>query len=90
MTRKDDPLAMKKMDAWLNEVNSLLGLEPTLIATYQKPLLELISTIAHGPSRPGAPLTAFLLGYASAQSNEDPAKLASKLEDLAANFSFSE
>ncbi|MFK5163931.1 DUF6457 domain-containing protein [Propionibacterium freudenreichii] len=41
-----------------------LGLDDGLPAEAEKPVLDLISQVAHGPSRPGAPLTAFLVGVA--------------------------
>jgi hypothetical protein len=35
-------------------------------------MLRLISEVAHGPSRPGAPLTAFVVGLAAARAAGDP------------------
>ncbi|QJC22191.1 DUF6457 domain-containing protein [Arcanobacterium buesumense] len=86
MTRKDDPAKMAQMEAWLSAVNAELELDPQLIADHKKPLLQLISTVAHGPSRPGAPLTAFLVGYAAATTGANPDDLSLRLEELARNF----
>ncbi|ADH92964.1 molybdopterin-guanine dinucleotide biosynthesis protein [Arcanobacterium haemolyticum] len=83
MARKDDPEVMAKMEAWLAVVNEELGLDPALIDATKRPLLKLISTVAHGPSRPGAPLTAFLVGYAAAAQGKNPEELAMKLNKLA-------
>jgi len=61
---KDDPETMARMRTWLAAVAGELGLDDGLPAEAEKPVLDLISQVAHGPSRPGAPLTAFLVGVA--------------------------
>lgn len=86
MTHKDDPVIMARMESWLNSVNNELELDPQLIARHKASLLRLISTVAHGPSRPGAPLTAFLVGYAAASTGTNPDELVLQLEQLAENF----
>lgn len=77
--RKDNPEKMAKMAAWLQAVSRELQLPEETIAPVQEELLDLISEVAHGPSRPGAPLTAFLVGFAAggdiAQAGENVAKL---------------
>ncbi|ARO13049.1 DUF6457 domain-containing protein [Propionibacterium freudenreichii] len=55
---------MARMRTWLAAVAGELGLDDGLPAEAEKPVLDLISQVAHGPSRPGAPLTAFLVGVA--------------------------
>ncbi len=90
MTRRDDPQKMVEMARWLEAVSEEIGLDRELIATYQGPLLRLISTVAHGPSRPAAPLTAFLVGYAAASQGKDPKELVAILESLADNWEVSE
>ena len=42
----------------------------------------MVSVISHGPSRPGAPLTAFLVGIATAQGG-DTLQLVKKLMQAA-------
>ncbi|MGV9182883.1 DUF6457 domain-containing protein [Arcanobacterium canis] len=66
MPRYDDPEKMARMNRWLRTVSAELELPHETIEKVQEPLLRLISTVAHGPSRPGAPLTAFLVGYLAA------------------------
>ena len=90
MTRRDDPQKMVEMARWLEAVSEEIGLDRELIAMYQGPLLRLISTVAHGPSRPAAPLTAFLVGYAAASQGKDPNELVAALENLAKNWEVSE
>lgn len=68
--RKDDPEVMAQMERWLTEVSDLVGVDQSYWANHRGELLELISTVAHGPSRPGAPLTAFLIGVAAGQGGE--------------------
>ncbi|WP_216378326.1 DUF6457 domain-containing protein [Arcanobacterium phocae] len=86
MTRKDDPEVMARMESWLDSVNNELELDPQIIARHKASLLRLISTVAHGPSRPGAPLTAFLVGYAAASTDINPDELIARLEQLAEKF----
>lgn len=62
---------MAAMNAWLDEVCAALDVERELMTRTTGPLLALIREVAHGPSRPAAPLTAFLLGLASARATED-------------------
>lgn len=78
---------MAQMDRWLAAVSAELDLNPDLIGTHQKALLDLIATVAHGPSRPGAPLTAFLVGYAAGSTGADPSALADRIHERARNFS---
>lgn len=80
--RKDDPEKMARMRAWLDLVEAETGVGPEALADLQAPVLDLISTVAHGPSRPGAPLTAFLVGIAVGRG-ADGAELVSRLARLA-------
>lgn len=84
--KTDDPEKMERMRVWLARVEDLLGLEPTVLDSAQEPLLDLISAVAHGPSRPGAPLTAYLVGVAVGRG-ADPVELATQLGDLAQGHS---
>ncbi len=90
MTRRDDPQKMAEMARWLDAVSEEVGLDREFITTYQGSLLRLIGIVAHGPSRPAAPLTAFLVGYAAASRGKDPHELVASLENLAENWEVSE
>jgi hypothetical protein len=58
---------------WVTAVARELGLEEALdSATTVDMVLDLTSDVAHGVSRPGAPVTAFLVGVAAGRA-EDPA-----------------
>ncbi|MDN5963854.1 MAG: DUF6457 domain-containing protein [Actinomyces sp.] len=82
----DDPEKMARMRAWLTTVEEDLGIEHSILAEAETPLLDLISTVAHGPSRPGAPLTAFLIGVAVGRG-QDATVLAERIESLARTHS---
>lgn len=84
--KTDDPEKMERMRVWLAEVEDQLGLETTLLDRAQEPLLDLISAVAHGPSRPGAPLTAYLVGVAVGRG-ADPVQLAAQVGVLAQGHS---
>ena len=79
--RRDDPQAMEAMREWLRAASSDLALPNQIIEEVEKPLLKLIAEIAHGPSRPGAPLSAYLVGYA-AGTGADPLDMIESLSDL--------
>lgn len=50
---------------WLQTAATELGVDPGLLRPVIKDLLDLTRDVAHGPSRPAAPLTAFLVGLAA-------------------------
>jgi hypothetical protein len=56
---------MALMDAWLDAVCAELGVDRDLVRASTPGMLRLIGRVAHGPSRPGAPLTAFVVGLAA-------------------------
>jgi hypothetical protein len=61
------------LSEWVTAVARELGLEEALdSATTVDMVLDLTSDVAHGVSRPGAPVTAFLVGVAAGRA-EDPA-----------------
>lgn len=72
----DDPEKMARMRAWLAAVSAQLELPAEVMTSVETPLLDLIATVAHGPSRPGAPLTAFLVGYAAGKGGDATALIA--------------
>lgn len=81
--KKDDPAKMAEMEAWLATVNAELGVDPAVLGDVQPELLDLIAEIAHGPSRPGAPLTAFIVGYAAASGKGEASELIARIMEIA-------
>jgi len=71
--RPDEARKMVAMNAWLDDVCAELGVDRGLVGETTSPMLRLIGEVAHGPSRPGAPLTAFVVGLAAARAGGDPA-----------------
>lgn len=70
MTGSPDAQALSE---WVTAVCRELGLGADLDATGLVDLvLDLTSDVAHGVSRPGAPVTAFLIGVAAGRA-DDPA-----------------
>lgn len=67
----DEHTTMAHMDAWLDQVCTELAVDREAMRHVQPDLLALIRDVAHGPSRPGAPLTAFLLGVAAGRDGGD-------------------
>ena len=61
----DEAEKMAVMDRWLGAVCAELGVERSVLDASTVGMLALIKDVAHGPSRPGAPMTAFLIGLAS-------------------------
>lgn len=56
---------MDRMYEWLGVVCDELGIDKELLHAVVPQLLDLTRDVAHGPSRPAAPMTAFLLGVAA-------------------------
>lgn len=83
--RADDPATMQRMRTWLHRVATDLDLDPAVIDEAEQPLLDLIAVVAHGPSRPGAPLTAFLVGVAVGQGG-DAGQLSARLAEVASEW----
>ena len=69
----DETEKMAVMDRWLGEVCRELGVDRAVLDANTVGLLGLIKDVAHGPSRPGAPMTAFLIGLASGAAAADTA-----------------
>lgn len=61
---------MQTMFAWLTRACEELGIDPQILDTTAGPLLDVVRDVARGPSRPAAPLTAFLIGLAAAGAND--------------------
>lgn len=79
---RDDPETMSRMRAWLGLVADQLGIQQPLLAEAERDILAMVSAVAHGSSRPGAPLTAFLVGVATGRG-DDVAALTAKVRELA-------
>lgn len=88
MPTKDTPEKMARMHAWLDAVARELDLDPAVMAEAERPLLSLIGKIAHGPSRPGAPLSAYLIGYAVAKGAAPSQELIAKIDALVASYEY--
>ncbi|MFH5824112.1 DUF6457 domain-containing protein [Georgenia sp. AZ-5] len=71
--RGDETEKMAAMNRWLDAVCGELGVDRAVMDASTSRLLELIHDVAHGPSRPGAPLTAFLVGLAAGSAADDAA-----------------
>ncbi len=68
MSAKKSGQDLSEAKAWLGQVSAELGLDPAIIEELLHDLLDLTRDVAHGPSRPAAPLTAFLVGLASGRA----------------------
>lgn len=74
---------MNRMDEWVTAACAELDLDPTQVPV--PAVLDLARDVAHHVVRPGAPVTAYLLGLAVARG-ADPAGTAARLGDLARNW----
>ncbi|MGC5032393.1 DUF6457 domain-containing protein [Micromonospora sp. DT229] len=71
---------MKVLDDWLTAACAELGVDPAEVPV--QPVLDLAREVAHQVVRPGAPVTAYLLGLAVGRG-ADPAVAAARLTELA-------
>lgn len=58
------------MAGWVTAVARELGLRDVDAIAAVDTVLDLTADVAHGVSRPGAPVTAFLLGIAAGRADE--------------------
>jgi hypothetical protein len=65
----------RALSEWVAAVVEELGIEASVGGEVVDMVLDLTSDVAHGVSRPGAPVTAFLVGLAAGRA-EDPAAAA--------------
>lgn len=70
MSENKDAQAIREAEEWLKEATTLLDLPEETATALTDELLELTKEVAHNRSRPGAPLTAFLVGLASKDIDE--------------------
>jgi hypothetical protein len=75
---------MNALDEWTAAACRELGLDPADADT--RLVLDLARDVAHGVLRPGAPVTAYLLGLAVGRG-ADAAAAADRLRSLAAGWS---
>ncbi|GAA1589495.1 DUF6457 domain-containing protein [Actinoplanes couchii] len=78
---------MNEMDSWVAEVTAELGL--TDVTVPSKEILDVARDVAHNVLRPGAPVSAYILGLAVA-AGADPAEAAAKISALALQRSTSD
>jgi hypothetical protein len=74
---------MRALDPWIASATAVLGLEPDDVSVPM--VLDLARDVAHHVLRPGAPVTAYLLGVAVGRG-ADPADAAARLSALAATW----
>lgn len=63
-----DPKDLRTAHQWLVAAGEVLGVPEQALTPIIPDLLDLTRDVAHGPSRPAAPLTAFLVGLAAGQT----------------------
>ena len=61
---------MGEFEQWLREAAGILNVDYEVLQPRINDLLDLTKHVAHGPSRPAAPLTAFLVGVAAGAQSE--------------------
>ena len=74
---------MNELDAWTTEACRVLQLDPSVVD--RQLVLDLARDVAHRVLRPGAPLTAYLLGVAVGRG-ANAGDAAAALVDLARNW----
>ena len=82
----DEARRMFQMERWLDAMCAEIGSDRAIVDAHRDELLNLVSTVAHGPSRPAAPMTAFIIGWAAASTGEDVSGLVARAEALAARW----
>jgi hypothetical protein len=75
---------MSDLDAWIETAGKELGLDPADVPV--KAVLDVARDVAHGVVRPGAPVSAYLMGLAVGRG-ADPADVADRLCQLALSWS---
>lgn len=77
-------MTANELDAWVEAAGRELGLSPDDVPT--QAVLDLARDVAHGVVRPGAPVSAYLMGLAVGRG-ADPAEVAERLSRLALSWS---
>lgn len=78
----DEQAKMAAMDAWLDQVCEALEVDRAKLAAVTPQLLELVAQVAHGPSRPGGPLTAVAVALAAVETDDFVAGVEAGIERL--------
>ena len=71
---------MSDLDKWVATAAEELGLDPDEVPVSR--VLDVARDVAHGVVRPGAPVSAYLMGLAVGRG-ADPADVADRLSELA-------
>ncbi|SDT73902.1 DUF6457 domain-containing protein [Actinoplanes derwentensis] len=71
---------MSELDQWVAEITAELGLDGVQVPTTE--VLDMARDVAHNVLRPGAPVSAYVLGLAVA-AGADPVEAAAKISALA-------
>lgn len=71
---------MSDLDKWVTAAAEELGLDPAEVPVGK--VLDVAKDVAHGVVRPGAPVSAYLMGLAVGRG-ADPSEAADRLSDLA-------
>lgn len=66
----DEQAKMAAMDTWLGQVCETLEVDRELLAAVSPQILELVAQVAHGPSRPGGPMTAVAVALSAARADD--------------------
>ena len=74
---------MNELEAWVAAAARELGLEPGDVQT--KAVLDVARDVAHQVLRPGAPVTAYLMGVAVGRG-ADPGDVAERISALALDW----
>ena len=74
---------MNVLDEWISTACAELGLTPA--EAESKAVLDVARDVAHNVVRPGAPVTAYLMGIAVGRG-ADPAEVAARLSALAVEW----
>ena len=74
---------MNELDTWIAAACSEIGLQPGDVDA--KAVLEVARDVAHQVLRPGAPVTAYLMGVAVGRG-ADPSDVATRLSALALSW----
>ncbi|MEV6303805.1 DUF6457 domain-containing protein [Actinoplanes sp. NPDC051861] len=74
---------MNELDGWIAAAGAELGVAPDEVPTTA--VLDVARDVAHNVLRPGAPVTAYLLGLAVGRG-ADPAEAAAKISALAQSW----
>ncbi len=74
---------MSDLDRWIAAAGAELGVSPGEVPV--KAILDVARDVAHNVVRPGAPVTAYLMGLAAARG-ADPADVAERITALALSW----